>query len=1077
MFLAKRHVRTGEGVSRRSIRTTKQTVLHGIGQGNGGGPAIWLSHLTIMLAAVSAVCSGFFTSCVQLLTKIMTVGTGYVDDVTLALSLPNNIKQTDDTVRRHIKKMSQLWEQLLYISGGRLELSKCFWVPINWKWVNGKPTMKSTRSYSGKQLYLIESETNDEVLIPRVSGREAIKRLGIRTNCAASWAAEYKIWSEFSKSFGTRIRNARLGRIAGYHAYHAMWMSKFRYSAPVIGLTIKQLQQIKRGIVGPSLAASGICSKMPRAVVFGPSEFGGMEWDNPTTVSLYEKLKILIGSIRLQDTVGKILNIQLSWLQIFSGISTPLLEYNKPLDYLPPGWLVHLHSLLVDTNIQVEITGLWTPTAQRIDDKVIMDYVLHHTPSWMWEGINRCRLFLQSNTFADLTTLDGCRIPRKIYVVKGAIRKNNILFPKQLRPSEVDRVYWKYLIDSISIDGRLHSPLGHWLRFPDQQFKYMFAMDTNTVYKRQGQRWQIYSKQKANTRRYCKLRLSVDTVPPQSKPVWVIELSQSLLVPNEASERNSLHLLPRSVPPTKRDISQKQVLGKYRINHSQMNKLKLHWQTAHTTIVCATDGGLKDKVGTSSYAFFLPREDDPILVGFSTEYQPLLSASSTRQELLGQLAVEYWLLTMRSKWHSPRYRISVVLVTDSQSSIEIIKATDRIIGISDTLSPEMDVALEISDIQRNNPWIERQIVKVQSHIEKEEAPDEYLWECNKLADQLATEARTFFSPEAISRHQPMLFQGARSGCKIQGRLENNNLYKTIRLSVDGSNLSEYLSNKYGWSQTTFEDIAWNEHFQELNRYPKPMRATLAKYLHGWLANKKRQFRNGSFIDPCCILCGEIESTSHMFTCTNEQFSHLRKCRWEDCLSKFRDITQAGALQVILAGMEQMFTDDDQPETTIREWSNEIQNAYKSQQLIGWAQFLYGRVSKKWTALVDDTAPGTGSQWTRKTIRLFWTYGLDLWTLRNSMVHGSPGEISNLEKEKIDRMVSELYDQFLPRTHSWYKDFFNIPKEERIAQSYKSKKAWLESIRALLPSQFKMLERTVVGNLRFDISSAGTSMHI
>ncbi len=90
MFLAKRHVRTSDGISQRNIRTTKRKVLHGIGQGNGGGPSIWLSNLTIMLAAISAVCSGFFTSCVQVIQQIMTVGTGYVDDVTLALSLPHN---------------------------------------------------------------------------------------------------------------------------------------------------------------------------------------------------------------------------------------------------------------------------------------------------------------------------------------------------------------------------------------------------------------------------------------------------------------------------------------------------------------------------------------------------------------------------------------------------------------------------------------------------------------------------------------------------------------------------------------------------------------------------------------------------------------------------------------------------------------------------------------------------------------------------------------------------------------------------------------------------------------------------
>ncbi len=88
MFWAKRHVRTSDGsISKKNIWTTKAKVLHSIGQGNGGGPAIWLSHLTVILAAIATVCAGFFTSCVQMVHKITTVGTGYVDDVTLGLSL------------------------------------------------------------------------------------------------------------------------------------------------------------------------------------------------------------------------------------------------------------------------------------------------------------------------------------------------------------------------------------------------------------------------------------------------------------------------------------------------------------------------------------------------------------------------------------------------------------------------------------------------------------------------------------------------------------------------------------------------------------------------------------------------------------------------------------------------------------------------------------------------------------------------------------------------------------------------------------------------------------------------------
>ncbi len=91
--------------------------------------------------------------------------------------------------------------------------------------------------------------------------------------CCYTWTTEYKKWTEFSKQFANKIKYAKLGRFAGHHAYHAMWMAKFRHSAPVMGLTIKQIQQIKQKVVGPSLLAAGVSSKMPRTVVFGPSKY------------------------------------------------------------------------------------------------------------------------------------------------------------------------------------------------------------------------------------------------------------------------------------------------------------------------------------------------------------------------------------------------------------------------------------------------------------------------------------------------------------------------------------------------------------------------------------------------------------------------------------------------------------------------------------------------------------------------------------------------------------------------------------------------------------------------------------
>ena len=74
-------------------------------------------------------------------------------------------------------------------------------------------------------------------------------------------------------------------------------------------------------------------------------------------------------------------------------------------------------------------------------------------PSWAWAGINRCRLFLQATTLADITSMDGKYIPGKIRQVEGIIRTNTLDFPFQTKPPNSDIVQWQYFIDSISDGG------------------------------------------------------------------------------------------------------------------------------------------------------------------------------------------------------------------------------------------------------------------------------------------------------------------------------------------------------------------------------------------------------------------------------------------------------------------------------------------------------------------------------------------------------------------------------------------------------------------------------------------------
>ena len=213
----------------------------------------------------------------------------------------------------------------------------------------------------GKDLTLKESESGEIIRIPRILPSTAEKRLGIRYSVDGTWLQKYKYWLEFSSNFAKKIRQSRLDRLGGYQSYKAIWCAKFRYSAPAISLSTSQLKKIQQRITGASLAVSGFSSKMPRAVVHGPRLYGGMQWETPYTILIYEQIKILMGSIRLEDTVGKLLNLQLQWLQIAIGISVPLLENKQTIPYLQKFWVQSLHEKLVDTNIQIKLYKQWVP--------------------------------------------------------------------------------------------------------------------------------------------------------------------------------------------------------------------------------------------------------------------------------------------------------------------------------------------------------------------------------------------------------------------------------------------------------------------------------------------------------------------------------------------------------------------------------------------------------------------------------------------------------------------------------------------------------------------------------------------
>jgi hypothetical protein len=78
-------------------------------------------------------------SSVDKLHHTKSKGYAFVDDTGLGCTSHNqeSTPQEHKKLIEDLQKLAQEWEQLLFSTGGALNLQKCFWFLLTWKWNNG----------------------------------------------------------------------------------------------------------------------------------------------------------------------------------------------------------------------------------------------------------------------------------------------------------------------------------------------------------------------------------------------------------------------------------------------------------------------------------------------------------------------------------------------------------------------------------------------------------------------------------------------------------------------------------------------------------------------------------------------------------------------------------------------------------------------------------------------------------------------------------------------------------------------------------------------------------------------------
>ena len=109
--------------SNTSYRHYKKFLVHGTGQGSGNSPMIWCFISSMLFYCHNQKAHGLTTASPNGNVVVSFSIIGFVDDFTCVTGGKQG--ETVDQLLVRVKHNTQLWHNLLWASGGKLELQKC----------------------------------------------------------------------------------------------------------------------------------------------------------------------------------------------------------------------------------------------------------------------------------------------------------------------------------------------------------------------------------------------------------------------------------------------------------------------------------------------------------------------------------------------------------------------------------------------------------------------------------------------------------------------------------------------------------------------------------------------------------------------------------------------------------------------------------------------------------------------------------------------------------------------------------------------------------------------------------------
>ena len=269
-------VKTIFGISSDNYHGTPFAPLFGTGQGSGASPAVWLTLVVILLQTLDRIVPDrmHFAS-IQGDFEHSRLTDAFVDDTSMGFTSRSNDTTLEDLVKR-LQIIAQTWEHLLFLSGGKLNLSKCSWYAIRWEWEKGRPAIRSTQLEDPSIRLHRGYDCTLTTEIPRSDHTTSGKMLGVLLNPMGDFSDQIKSMKLKADAFASRILSPRL-KAHDIRTFHrSIYTPSMRYGLAALAVDEEALSTVQSRIVQAMLQKLHVQSTIPTAIRHGPPELGGL---------------------------------------------------------------------------------------------------------------------------------------------------------------------------------------------------------------------------------------------------------------------------------------------------------------------------------------------------------------------------------------------------------------------------------------------------------------------------------------------------------------------------------------------------------------------------------------------------------------------------------------------------------------------------------------------------------------------------------------------------------------------------------------------------------------------------------